>query len=60
MLKVQIGTLEFEVATHRDTTNEKVMQTLLRQGEDRRAEVNGAAQTAETKAALKAILAYIS
>ena len=56
MLKVQIGTLEFEVATHRDTTSVIVTQRV--RGES--VVVTGGAQTAETKAALKAILAYIS
>ena len=57
MLKVQIGTLEFEVATHRDTTSVKVTH---RRNSFQETKVEGGAQTAETKAALKAILAYIS
>jgi hypothetical protein len=56
MLKVQIGTLEFEVETHARTTSVKVTQRVRGEYVD----VASGTQTDETKAALKAILAYIS
>ena len=55
-MKVQIGALEFEVAAHRDTISVKVSQRVRGESVD----VTGGAQVAETKAALKAILAYSS
>ena len=57
MLKVQIGTLEFQIETHARTTSVKV--TPVSQNH-REVALMGGAQTDETKAALKAILAYIS
>ena len=57
MMTVRIGSLTFEVETHARTTSVKVTQMRSSwQG----TEVTGGAQTDETKAALKAILAYIS
>ena len=59
MLKVHIGTLEFQVETHARTTSTSLKVT-QRRNSFQGTEVVGGAETAETKAALKAILAYIS
>ena len=64
MLKVQIGTLEFQVETHARTTSTSLKVTGRTKADVRTTldgtAILGGAQTDETKAALKAILAYIS
>ena len=58
MLKIQIGVLEFEVTTRERTTSVKVTQ---HKNSFKETVVGGESRaTSETKAALKAILAYIS
>lgn len=65
MMKVRIGALEFEVTTYGNKTNTsahsvKMEVTLPAQREETTNRMTGDAATAEVKAALKAMLAFIS